>query len=81
MTGLAAVVRCVTHPDTILGSSGEIETCPDWVPSLDEYGGFVRMPLVHKRFEQFEWPPFYAAKVRNVSRLGRQFLNSRPRAI
>ena len=30
---------CITaHPELILGSLGEFETCPDWVPGMDKLG-------------------------------------------
>ena len=60
----------ITHPEAILGSLGEFETCPDWVPAMDSCQQFAwiilkRMP-VHGFDHRANWP----AKVRNVSRLG-----------
>jgi hypothetical protein len=58
------------HPEVILGSIGEFETCPDWVPSLDAIATIDCMPACTKELTRFERTGIYAARVRNVSRLG-----------
>ena len=58
------------HPEVSLGSLGELEMRPAWVPNLDERAD-SNLKRSHG-LSQFEWDWFHAAKVRNVSRLGSQ---------
>jgi len=51
---------------------GEFETCPDWVPAMDSCQQFARITLKTMSAHGFDHGPVQAAKVRNVSRLGRQ---------
>ena len=37
--------RMTRHPEVTLGSLGEFETCPDWVPILDKRRRFARIAL------------------------------------
>jgi hypothetical protein len=43
-----------------------------WVPSLDGLVSFACMTLIQEQLERFERTAFQAAKVRNVSNVGRQ---------
>ena len=60
------------HPEVILGSLGEFETCPDWVASMDRYRRSTSINLRTLRADGFYHSASCAAKVRNVSRLGSQ---------
>src|ERR1035441_5739949 len=60
------------HPELILGSLGEFETCPDWVPSMDTARPSASMMMKNKIVHGFDHTANWIAKVRNVSRLGRQ---------
>ena len=60
------------HPEATLGSLGEFETCPDWVPSLDCRAGLAQMQLPYGHLKRLERPPFYAAEVRTASSVGSQ---------
>jgi hypothetical protein len=60
-----------------LGSLGEFETCPDWVPVMDTGRQFARIALKTMGDYGFDQRADRVTKVRNVSRLGSQikFLN------
>ena len=60
------------HPEVSLGSLGELEMRPAWVPNLVERADSNLKRRVSHGLSQFEWDWFHAAKVRNVSRLGSQ---------
>jgi hypothetical protein len=60
------------HPEVILGSPGEFETCPDWVPGMDTGQQFARIALKTMGDYGFDQRANRAAKVRNVSTLGSQ---------
>ena len=53
-------------------SSGEFETCPDWVPILDSLVGFRRNSQLERGLSWFEQGGIYAAKVLNASKMGSQ---------
>jgi len=55
-----------------LGSGGEFETCPDWVPTLDKRRGCARFSLKTMDVRGFDHRAIWPAKIRNVSRLGSQ---------
>jgi hypothetical protein len=55
-----------------LGSLGEFETCPDWVPVMDTGQYFARIALKTMGDDGFDQRANWAPKVRNVSRLGSQ---------
>jgi hypothetical protein len=54
------------------GSLGEFETRPDWVPGLDKRRRAAPITLKTIRRPRFDHSAIWAAKVRNVSRLGSQ---------
>src|ERR1022692_2035619 len=60
------------HPELILGSLREFETCPDWVPSMDTARPSASMMMKNKIVHGFDHTANWIAKVRNVSRLGSQ---------
>src|ERR1039458_8706365 len=62
------------HPEAIRPSLGEFETCPDWVPAMDTGQRSARISLKTVHVHAFEHNAKSVAKVRNVSRLGSQFL-------
>jgi len=55
-----------------LGSLGEFETCPDWVPVMDTGPQFARIALKTMGDHGFDQRADRAAKVRNVSSVGSQ---------
>src|SRR6266571_4205792 len=61
-----------------LGRPCKFETCPDWVPVMDTGQHFARIALKTMGQHGFDYKATWAAKVRNVSRLGSQIPNSRP---
>jgi hypothetical protein len=52
---------------------GEFETCPGWVPGLDKRRRSPRISLKGLLVDRFDHTASWPEKVRNVSRLGRQF--------
>ena len=52
--------------------SDEFETCPIWVPSMDISRRFAPISLKPIRVHGFDHKASWVARVRNVSRLGRQ---------
>jgi hypothetical protein len=60
------------HPEVILFSPGQFETCPPWVPGMDSGERFARIALKTIPVHRFDHRANWAAKVRNVSRLGSQ---------
>jgi hypothetical protein len=60
------------HPELILGSLGEFETCPDWVPSMGTARPSASMMMKNRIVHGFDHTANWIAKVRNVSRLGSQ---------
>jgi hypothetical protein len=69
------------HPEGILFSPGQFETCPDWVPAMDTGQQFARIALKTMGVHGFDHRANWAAKVRNVSKLGSQIAFSRISAI
>jgi hypothetical protein len=65
------------NPEVTLGSLGEFETCPDWVPVMDIGQQFARIALKTMGDQGFDQRADRATKVRNVSRLGSQFFSLR----
>jgi len=63
--------RVTHHPEVTLGSLGEFETCPDWVPVMDT-GQLSRIALKTMGDHGFDQRANRVAKVRKVSRLGSQ---------
>jgi len=62
---------CTTrHPEVALGSVGELETCPDWIPSLDANAIIDCKTACTKELTRFEQRGIYAARVRNASSVG-----------
>ena len=64
------------HPEPILGSLDEFETCPDWVPGMDRCQRFVPIILETLGVDWFDHSASWPAKVRNVSMPGSHFLGS-----
>lgn len=64
----------MTARPEIKGSLGEFETYPDWVPTTDSCHLFARITLKTMSVHGFDHRAIWPAEVRNVSRLGRQFL-------
>jgi hypothetical protein len=64
-----------------LGSLGEFETCPDWVPTVDKRRRYARSGLKTIDVCGFDQRVNRAAKVRNVSKVGSQSESSRRYAI
>ena len=60
------------HPELILGSLGEFETCPDWAPGMDTERPSASIMMKTKSVHGFDHTANWTAKVRNVSRLGSQ---------
>ena len=58
------------HPEVTLGSLGEFETCPDWVPVMDTCQEFAWIALKTMGDHGFDQRANRASKVRNVSRPG-----------
>jgi hypothetical protein len=54
--------------------SDEFEMCPDWVPGMDTIQRVARITLKPMSVYGFDYRANRVAKVRNVSRLGRQLL-------
>jgi hypothetical protein len=54
------------HPEVTLGSLGEFETCPDWVPVMDTGQQFARIALKTMGDHGFDHRANREAKVRNV---------------
>jgi hypothetical protein len=52
--------------------NGEFETCPDWVPGMDTGQRLAPINLKTLRVHGLDHSANWAAKVRNVSRLGSQ---------
>jgi hypothetical protein len=68
--------RITADPNLILGSLGEFETCPRWVPAMD---GRWRTKLDTPKtlgVDKFDHSARWPAKVRNASRLGRLQISS-----
>jgi hypothetical protein len=63
------------HPEVILFSPGQFETCPPWVPGMDSGERFARIAEKTIPVHRFDHRANWAAKVRNVSRLGSQLFN------
>ena len=59
-------------------SSGEFETCPDWVPTVDKRRRCARIDLKTMDVGGFDQRDNWPAKVRNVSSVGSQ--KSKPQA-
>ena len=57
------------HPELTLGSLGEFETCPDWVPAMDTGQQFARIALQTMGDHGFDQRANRVAKVRNVSKV------------
>ena len=53
---------------------GEFETLPNWGPGVDTRRWTVWISMKGLHFWEFDHSPSWSAKVRNVSRLGSQFL-------
>src|ERR1017187_872098 len=68
----------MTAQPEITGSLCKFETCPDWVPAMDSCQQFAWITLKTMPAHGFDHCPVWAAKVRNVSRLGSQFSISVP---
>jgi len=64
--------RVTAHPEVTLGSLGEFEMCPDWVPAMDAGQWSSRIALKTMGLQEFDHIANWAARVRNVSRLGSQ---------
>jgi hypothetical protein len=64
--------RVTARPELILGSVGEFETCPDWVPTMDHGSVIARIALRTMDVHGFDHRANWTAEVRNVSRLGSQ---------
>jgi hypothetical protein len=62
--------RVTHHPEVPLGSLGEFETCPDWVPVMDTGQQFARIALKTMGDHGFDQRADQVAKVRNVSNVG-----------
>jgi hypothetical protein len=58
------------HPELILGSLGEFETCPDWVPGMDTARPFASMMIKTESVHGLDHTANWLAKVRNVSSVG-----------
>ena len=71
-------VRITAHPEVILGSLGEFEACPDWVPVMDTGQQFARIALKTMGDHRFDQRANRAAKVRNASRVGSQPISMFP---
>jgi hypothetical protein len=54
---------------------------PNWAPRLDAVANFVQKAMSTNDLTRFEHLGIYAAKVRNVSRLGSQISIPEARAI
>ena len=63
----------MTHPEVVLVSLGEFETCPDWVPVMDTGQQFARIALKTMGDHGFDQRVNRVAKDRNVSSVGSQF--------
>jgi hypothetical protein len=66
------------HPEGILGSPGQFEMCPDWVPAMDGRRRYTPIILKILAADRFDHSASWPAKVRNVSRLGSQILKLQP---
>src|ERR1017187_6783008 len=62
----------MTAQPEITGSLCKFETCPDWVPAMDSCQQFAWITLKTMPAHGFDHCSVWAAKVRNVSRLGSQ---------
>src|ERR1019366_10239037 len=62
-----------SHKGPFVRSSGEFETCPDWVPTVDKRRRCARIDLKTMDVCGFDQWANWVAKVRNASRLGSQF--------
>ena len=61
-----------SHKGPFVRSSGEFETCPDWVPTVDKRRRCARIDLKTMDVCGFDQRDSWPAKVRNVSILGSQ---------
>jgi len=61
-----------SHKRPFVRNSGEFETCPTWVPGLDKRRRAAPINLKIIGRPRFDHSAIWAAKVRNVSRLGSQ---------
>ncbi len=59
------------HFEVTLGSLGEFETCPDWVPAMDTGQQFAWIALKTMGDHGFDQRADRVAKVRNVSKVWR----------
>ena len=66
------VKRWITHPEVVLVSPVEFETCPGWGPSVDRCWRSTPIILKTLGVDWFDQSANWPAKVRNVSRLGSQ---------
>ena len=66
------VKRWMTHPEVVLVSPGEFETCPDWVPVMDTGKQLARIAPKTISGHGFDYRANRVAKVRNVSTPGSQ---------
>jgi hypothetical protein len=69
----SSAARKATHTRRSGRPSGgrRFEMCPCWVPSRDRCASPAPILVSTKEFYRFEQPRFHAAKVRNVSKVGR----------
>ena len=66
-------------PEVLLGSSGEFETYPSWVPGVDRSCPSTPIMLKTLGVDGFHHRANWPAKVRNVSNLGSWLATRRTR--